>query len=560
MCGIFAILGKIYKIHKSDVMECSALLRHRGPDSHSLVMKNNDTYSAFAHERLSIVDVSDNANQPFIFDDKVLIINGEIYNHQEIREEYKDFKFQSDSDCESVMALWELSPEVLINKLDGVFAFVLADKDSFIIARDAIGVMPLYYGKGVNGELYVASEIKAIVNICKHIDEFPAGHYLTNNMFVPKRWYKPIWLENYLTNIFEFNEVVYEKIAETLEKAVIKRLMTDVPYGVLLSGGLDSSLIAALVNKHIYKRVEDGEKSEAWYPRLHTFSIGLKDSPDICNARIVAKFLNTVHHEFVITEQDAINTIKSAVYHLETFDVASIRSGIPMMLLAKKIRAMGFKVVLNGDGADEIFGSYRYNIHAPNPMELHKEACRKVLGLSKYDCLRCNKSMMAHSVECRCPYLDKEFVELVMNIDPKYKMHDIRDFADTRVDKNIVEKYILRRAFCDKEMIPDEILWRTKVQFSSGCGENMNKALIRYAETIITDDQFSKRCTTFPHKTPYTKEAYLYRFMFEQFYPYNRLRKECVPYEKSMNCSTEIALKWNEKMTDTWDPCGTEFI
>ncbi len=561
MCGIFAVL-RAANIDRLKIIKASKLLRHRGPDWSSVL---NMGKWALAHERLSIVDVSDNGNQPFLRDDEALIVNGEIYNHKKIRtitkESFPDYIYHSDSDSECIFGARMLYKDdvAFVNSLDGVFAFVLQNTDGgFIIARDAIGVMPLYFGYTKTQELCVASELKALVDYeCENINEFPPGHYMTHE-HPPRRWYNPRWL----TATTFTPHVDFSTLSSLLEKAVTKRMMTDVPFGILLSGGVDSSLVAAIACKHARSRIEDNETTKAWYPQIHTFSVGLANAPDLVNARLVANHLGTIHHEFVIKVQDAIDAISDAVYHLETFDVASIRSGIPMMLLSKKIRAMGFKMVLNGDGADEIFGSYRYNLHAPSAIALHEESKRKVQSLSKYDCLRCNKSMMANSIECRCPYLDKDFVEYVMNIDPIHKMHYVNELGLEPFDSKIMEKYILRKAFYNSQtpFIPDEVLWRTKVQFSTGCGEKLNESLQEYANKNVSDEEFDRRTKVYPVKTPYTKEAYLYRKLFEGHFSFDSLHPDCIPYGKSMNCSTEEALKWKKEWADNWDPCATNVV
>lgn len=575
MCGITVVLNgrKSLPGLRARALTGSKHQRHRGPDWSGKEEFHFACYNfVLYHERLAIVDPT-GGSQPIKNSEKNLILsaNGEIYNHSELRKQTSKYKYTTGSDCEVIIPLLEEfleSPcelkkvEEGINQLDGIFGFVAVNKKNgkFVIARDAIGVIPLYWGIGEDSSIWVSSEMKAIAKTVKQISDFPPGCYLTNNMDFSKllygkdvrfpRWYQPKWL---MSPTPIGNKLDLNMLRELMEKAVVKRLMSDVPYGVLLSGGLDSSLVASIVSKHCAMRVESGETEPAWFPRLHTFSIGLKDSPDLKAAKLVADYLKTAHHEFVITVDNVIDTIDDAVWHLETYDVASIRSGIPMILLSRRIRSMGFKMVLNGDGSDEIFAGYYYNKWAPSPDDLHGECIRKVQGLSRYDCLRCNKSMMAWSVECRCPFLDKDLVQYVMELDPSVKMH----FADENGNTNGSEKYILRKAF-DKDYLPKEVLYRTKMQFSTGCGQNLNNSLKEYSEIKITDSEFSNRHILFPHNTPMTKEAFLYRKIFIRKFGSSSEPEKTITYEKSMNCSTKEAFHWIPKSELSDDPCSTK--
>lgn len=406
-----------------------------------------------------------------------------------------------------------------------------------------------FSGWGRDGSLWFASELKALCEDCDRFEEVPPGHYWSSKTNQFKRWYNPPWFDEHIPN----NPIDYTHLRNSLERSVVKRLMTDVPYGVLLSGGLDSSLVAAIVCRHAAMRVEDHERSKAWWPRVHTFSIGLKGSPDLIFAQQVAKFLDTVHHEFHFTVQDGIDALPSVIYHIETYDVTTVRASTPMFLLSRKIKAMGIKMVLSGEGSDEVFGGYLYFHKAPTPEKFHVETCHKVKNLSKYDCLRANKSTAAWGVEVREPFLDRDFLDVAMSIDPKEKM--------IRPKEGRMEKYILRKAFDDKKnpYLPDSILWRQKEQFSDGVGYSWIDSLKEYANKEVSDEQMQAASYRFPYNTPTTKEAYLYRSIFHSFFPSDAAAKT-VPGGPSIACSTPAALEWEAAWKDMADPSGRSVL
>ena len=538
MCGIIGL----FNIHNQQAMRTEALkmagkIRHRGPYSSAA----SDVYKRqLMHERLSIVDVEHGA-QP-LYDTKttrVLAVNGEIYNHKELEKKLSNsHDFQTNSDCEVLLYLYDEFGAEFLNEIDGIFAFSLYDPNTkdYFIARDHMGIIPLYIGWDENGVTYVASEMKSIESYCEKLQEFPPGNYYKNGEFT--QWYQPNWVNEIPTDA-----VSLPKLKKALEDSVHKQLMCDVPYGVLISGGLDSSVIAAIAAKYSKKRVESGDAEEAWWPRLHSFAIGLDGSPDLKAAKIVADAIGTVHHECKYTIQEGLDALRDVIYHLETYDVTTIRAATPMYLMARKIKSMGIKMVLSGEGADEVFGGYLYFHMAPNKEELHHETVRKLQKLSKYDCLRANKSMAAWGIEARVPFLGKEFLEYAMNIDP----------ADKMCSDGKAEKYVLRKAF--EGIIPDEVLWRQKEQFSDGVGYNWIDSLKANADEKVSDDNLANAKRKFPIQPPTTKEGYYYREIFDEMYPSNEaaLTVEAGP---SIACSSPVAFRWSKEFEKMDDPSG----
>eukprot|EP00741_Cyanophora_paradoxa_P021743 tig00000241_g20986.t1 len=555
MCGILCLIGSAEPIEngkRQHVLELSKRIRHRGPDWSGMhVQKINEKhYNCLSHERLSIVDVLHGA-QPLLNEDEsiALCVNGEIYNHQIIRKELAaKHSFRTNSDCEVILHLYEEFGAGVCERLDGIFAFVISDKKTgdVLAARDPFGVCPLYIGYRKNGEIWFCSEAKGLTDDVEKFETFPPGHYWSSKDKKFVRWFNPPWV---LSDARPTKKVDLAMLRSLFDEAVRKRLMTDVPYGVLLSGGLDSSLVAAVAIRHAAKRVEDNEQSAAWYPRLHTFSIGLENSPDLKFAREAAKFLNTVHHEFHFTVQEGLDAIKDVIYHLETFDVTTIRASTPMYLLSRRIKSMGVKMVLSGEGSDEIFGGYLYFHKAPNAEEFHKETCTKIKLLHLYDNLRANKSTMAWGLEARVPFLDKAFVNYCMSIDPEDKM--------IKKAEGRMEKYILRKAFDTPEdpYLPHSILWRQKEQFSDGVGYNWIDTLKAMTENIVTDEMWANREKRFPVKPPTTKEAYYYRTIFEEHFPHPSA-VESVPWGPSVACSTPAAIAWDKAFQNNADPSG----
>lgn len=516
------------------------LLRHRGPDWSGIYADEN---AVLAHERLSIVDVEHGA-QPLTnrSDDLVLAVNGEIYNHKALRTEFADYPFKTSSDCEPIIPLYKRNGPDFLNKLSGIFAFVLYDKraNDFLIARDPIGVIPLYTGRDEHGNLYVASEMKALIKYCRQIEDFPPGHYLTRNLSRPKQYYCPTWRD---FETVQKNPLNIEVLRAGLHSAVHQQLMSDVPYGVLISGGLDSSILSAITQGFAPKRIEESDKVAAWWPRLHSFCIGLQGSPDLAKARTVAAAIGTVHHEFLFTIQEGLDALRDVIYHIETYDVTSIRASTPMFLMMRRIKAMGIKMVLSGEGADEVFGGYLYFHKAPNAREFHEETVRKLDLLHKYDCLRANKSTAAWGVEVRVPFLDREFLDIAMSFDPKEKM----------VGPGRMEKFPLRKAFVG--FLPDEILWRQKEQFSDGVGYGWINSLKAMSEKQITDAQMKNAGFRFAFNTPTTKEAYFYREIFDSLFP-GEAAAACVPGGPSIACSTPTAIAWDKSFSNNADPSG----
>jgi len=533
MCGILAILGcqEAPDVLRKKALALSKRIRHRGPDWNGIYV---DHKRVICHERLSIVDPQSGA-QPLFNPSKtvVLTVNGEIYNHKALRKSLeKDYGFSTASDCEVIIPLYEQLGAAMLNKLSGDFCFVVVDiaKDTYLAARDPVGVNSLYIGYHEDGSVWFASEFKALKDDCKSWEIFPPGHYYTPETGM-KRYYEPTW---YNPDYQPQQPADLARLREALEQAVVKRLMSDVPYGVLISGGLDSSLVAAIAQRHAAMRVEDEEKTKAWWPQIHSFSIGLPGSPDVKAARQVAEFLGTIHHELRFTVQEGLDALPDVIYHLETYDVTSIRASMPMYFLARKIKAMGVKMVLSGEGADEVFGGYLYFHAAPSAAEFHKETVRRVKNLHYFDLLRANKSTLAWGLEVRVPFLDREFLDVAMDINPEAKM-----YAEGKM-----EKYVLRKAFDTPERpyLPSEILWRQKEQFSDGVGYGWIDGLKQYAEEQVSDADFATAAEKFPHNTPETKEAFLFRKMFESMYP------------------QESAAKAVEKWIPTWgkskDPSG----
>jgi asparagine synthase (glutamine-hydrolysing) len=543
MCAILGIL----ELHgdtaplRTRALRLSRLQRHRGPDWSGIYVSPR---AILAHERLSIVDVQHGA-QPLLNEagTHALAVNGEIYNHVELRARLASpYAFQTDSDCEIILALYRERGADFLNELNGIFAFVLydAERDRYLIGRDHMGIVPLYTGRDEDGNLHVASEMKALVPVCRTIEEFPPGHVLDSEHGEPQRYYRPGWRE-YASVAGAAAEPAVLRAA--LEDAVRRQLMCDVPYGVLLSGGLDSSIIAASAKRFAARRIEDEGRSEAWWPQLHSFAIGLDGSPDLRAAAVVAGHLGTIHHGFTFTVQEGLDALSDVIHHLETYDVTTVRASTPMYLMARRIRAMGIKMVLSGEGADEIFGGYLYFHRAPDAAAFHEETVRKLDRLHLYDCLRANKSMAAWGVEARVPFLDRDFMDVAMAIDPAAKLAGPRR----------MEKHILREAFADA--LPASVTWRQKEQFSDGVGYGWIDALRAHANSRISDRDMQTARFRFPHNTPATREAYLYRSLFADHFALECCA-HCVPGGPSVACSTPEALAWDATLSDVTDPSG----
>ncbi|PST65322.1 asparagine synthase B [Shewanella algae] len=543
MCSIFAILDiqSDAASLRSTALEMSKLMRHRGPDWSGI---HTTPRAILAHERLAIVDIEHGA-QPLLSEDGqlVLAVNGEIYNHKELKAELGDkYSYQTNSDCEVILALYQEYGCDFLDKLNGIFAFVLYDKakDCYLVGRDHMGIIPLYTGRDTSGNLYVASEMKALVPVCKTVEVFSPGHYLYSADDAPVQYYRRDWRDY---EAVAQNSASSEELREALEAAVKRQLMSDVPYGVLLSGGLDSSVISAITQTFAKRRIEDNDASDAWWPQLHSFAVGLKGAPDLAAAQKVADAIGTIHHELHFTFQEGLDAIKEVIYHLETYDVTTIRAATPMYLMARKIKAMGIKMVLSGEGADELFGGYLYFHKAPNARAFHEELVRKLDKLHLYDCLRANKAMAAWGLEARVPFLDKEFMDVAMRLNPEAKMS-----RDGRI-----EKHILREAFEHK--LPAEVAWRQKEQFSDGVGYSWIDGLKEHAATQVEDKELANARFRFPHNTPETKEAYFYRCFFEEHFPLESAALT-VPGGKSVACSTPEALAWDESLSGIIDPSG----
>ncbi len=554
MCGIVGIFNIA---EQSDALRQKALrmskkIRHRGPDWSGIYCGGS---AILAHERLSIVD-PESGRQPLFSPDgkQVLAVNGEIYNHKDIRRRYKDrYAFQTGSDCEVILALYRqwrdsvgdgssVSPVSFLESLSGIFAFALYDeaRDEFIIARDPIGVIPLYIGYDGDGKVYVASELKALEGQCERYEPFLPGCYYWSRTPGVRRYYVRDWM-NY-GNVKD-NDASADNIQKALEDAVRRQLMSDVPYGVLLSGGLDSSVISAIAQKYAPHRIEDDSRSPAYWPRLHSFAVGLKGAPDLEKARMVAEHIGTVHHEINYTIQEGLDAIRDVIYYTETYDVTTVRASTPMYLLARVIKSMGIKMVLSGEGADEIFGGYLYFHKAPTAEEFHNETVRKLGKLHLYDCLRANKSLSAWGVEGRVPFLDKEFLDVAMRLNPAAKMCPGRE----------IEKRIVREAFAS--MLPEAVAWRQKEQFSDGVGYSWIDTLKEMTAAQVTDEQMAHAAERFPVNTPLCKEEYYYRSIFAEHFPSESAARS-VPQEASVACSTAIAREWDEAFKQLNDPSG----
>ncbi|GGG55232.1 asparagine synthase B [Epilithonimonas arachidiradicis] len=543
MCGIVCVFDTKQKneVIRPQILEMSKKIRHRGPDWSGIYQHDN---VIFSHERLAIVDPTSGKQPLFTKDKKVaLAVNGEIYNHQELRSEFPDYEFLTQSDCEVILALYRRDGKNFLEKLNGIFAFALYDEenDAYLIGRDHMGIVPLYMGWDKDGSFYVASELKSLEGVCNKIEEFLPGHFLySKDGQELQQWYKRDWTD--FENVKD-NATDIAAIRKGLEEAVHRQLMSDVPYGVLLSGGLDSSIIAAVTAKFARQRIESGDTQEAWYPRLHSFAVGLEGSPDLAAARKAADHIGSVHHEIKYTVQEGLDAIKDVIYHLETYDVTTIRASTPMYLLARVIKSMGIKMVLSGEGSDELFGGYLYFHKAPSAQAFHEETVRKLGKLHLYDCLRANKSLMAWGIEGRVPFLDKEFMDVAMTINPKDKM----------VTPERMEKWVLRKAF--EDILPESIAWRQKEQFSDGVGYSWIDTLKQVAEDEVTDEMMSNAKFRFPINTPMSKEEYRYRTIFESHFP-SDFAASCVPSVPSVACSTPVALEWDEAFKKMNDPSG----
>ncbi|XLS30145.1 asparagine synthase B [Flavobacteriaceae bacterium M23B6Z8] len=543
MCGIVCAfdLKESSEQLRPKLLQMSKAIRHRGPDWNGIFA---DANAILAHERLAIVDPA-SGKQPLLSKDQNLVLaaNGEIYNHKKLKESLTiDFEFQTASDCEVVLALYREKGVHFIDDLNGIFAFALydAEKEEYLIARDHMGIIPLYMGWDQHGTFYVGSELKALEDVCTKIELFPPGHYLLGSEGEVKRWYERDWMEY---EAVKENETSIEELKDALEAAVHRQLMSDVPYGVLLSGGLDSSITSAIAKKYAEKRIESGDTTEAWWPRLHSFSIGLEGSPDLAAAQKVADHIGTVHHEIKFTIQEGLDALRDVIYHLETYDVTTIRASTPMYLMARVIKSMGVKMVLSGEGADEIFGGYLYFHKAPNAREFHEENVRKLSKLHMYDCLRANKSLAAWGIEGRVPFLDKEFMDVAMRINPKDKM----------INGERMEKWVIRKAF--ESYLPESVAWRQKEQFSDGVGYSWIDTLKLMVDNEVTDEQLENARFRFPIQTPTSKEEYYYRSIFAEHFPSDAAALS-VPQEASVACSTKIALEWDEAFKNMNDPSG----
>ena len=543
MCGIVGVfdLKTDAQTLRPQVLEQSKKVRHRGPDWSGIYCGQK---AIIAHERLSIVD-PESGGQPLYSRDKKLIlgVNGEIYNHRAIREQTKDrYEYQTGSDCEVILALYQEKGVDFLDDLNGIFAFALYDeeKDIYMIGRDHIGIIPLYMGWDKFGNFYVGSELKTLEGVCSKIEEFPPGSYLYSKDGEIKRWWTRDWMD--YENVKD-NEASIPELKKAMEDAVHRQLMSDVPYGVLLSGGLDSSVTSALAKKFSGKRIEEGDQKDAWWPQLHSFVIGLEGSPDLAAARKVADHIGTIHHEIHYTIQEGLDAIRDVIYHIETYDVTTIRASTPMYMLARVIKSMGIKMVLTGEGADEIFGGYLYFHKAPNPEEFHKETLRKLSKLNLYDCLRANKSLAAWGVEGRVPFLDKEFIDVAMRMNPKEKM----------AGNGRMEKWVVRKAF--EDMLPESVAWRQKEQFSDGVGYGWIDTLKQIAKDKVSDEMMANAGFRFPINTPRSKEEYLYRTIFEEHFP-SDAAASCVPSVPSIACSTAEALAWDASFQNNADPSG----
>ena len=543
MCGIVGIFNVKEQTHewREKALRMSQKIRHRGPDWSGIYCGGS---AILAHERLSIVDPESGGQPLFAPDNKqVLAVNGEIYNHQEIRRRYAGkYEFQTGSDCEVILALYREKGMNFLEDLNGIFAFALYDEASneFLIARDPIGVIPLYIGYDADGTVYVASELKALEGQCERYEPFLPGHYYWSREPGMKRYYQRDWMQY---SAVKDNPASVQAIHDALEAAVKRQLMSDVPYGVLLSGGLDSSVISAIAEKYSEMRIEDNSQSKAYWPRLHSFAVGLKGAPDLAKAKMVADHIGTVHHEINYTIQEGLDAIRDVIYFIETYDVTTVRASTPMYLLARVIKSMGIKMVLSGEGADEIFGGYLYFHKAPTAKDFHEETVRKLSKLHLYDCLRANKSLSAWGVEGRVPFLDKEFLDVAMRTNPEAKM----------CPGTTMEKRIVREAFAP--MLPEAVAWRQKEQFSDGVGYSWIDTLKAITAAAVSDEQMAHAAERFPINPPKNKEEYYYRSIFAEHFPSDSAARS-VPSEASVACSTAIALEWDEAFKNLNDPSG----
>ena len=543
MCGfvgVFDIKGEAASL-RPQVLAMAKKLRHRGPDWSGVFMSDR---AILAHERLAIVDPQSGQQPLYSKDgDLVLAVNGEIYNHQRIRKETgASYPFLTQSDCESILALYRSKGADFLEDLNGMFAFALYDKreDAYLIARDHIGIIPLYMGWDELGNFYVASELKALEGVCKKLEEFPPGHYLSSKKGTLEPWYRREWSEY---EAVKGNPADGAVLRKALEDAVKRQLMSDVPYGVLLSGGLDSSVVSAIAKKFAARRIESHDLQEAWWPQLHSFAVGLVGSPDLVAAKNVAEHLGTVHHQIHFTIQEGLDALSDVIYHLETYDVTTVRASTPMYLMARVIKSMGVKMVLSGEGADEIFGGYLYFHKAPNARAFHEETIRKLSKLHLYDCLRANKSLAAWGVEGRVPFLDKEFLDVAMRLNPAEKM----------AKSGRMEKWILRKSF--EDYLPASVAWRQKEQFSDGVGYGWIDALKRMTSQAVSDEKLANARYRFPINPPRSKEEYFYRSLFHEHYP-SDAAAACVPSVPSVACSTPEALAWDAAFQNANDPSG----
>lgn len=543
MCGIVGIfqIKEQTKELRKKALKMSQKIRHRGPDWSGIYVGKT---AILAHERLSIVDPQ-SGGQPLYSPDKkqALAVNGEIYNHRDIRERYAGkYEFQTGSDCEVILALYRDKGIDFLEDLNGIFAFALYDeeKDDYLIARDPIGVIPLYIGRDNEGRVYVASELKALEGFCDEYEPFLPGHYYWSRESKMTRWYKRDWTSY---DAVKDNPASVQDVHDALEAAVQRQLMSDVPYGVLLSGGLDSSVISAIAKKYSAMRVETDNTAAAWWPQLHSFAVGLKGAPDLAKAKEVADHIGTIHHEINYTVQEGLDAIRDVIYYIETYDVTTVRASTPMYLLSRVIKSMGIKMVLSGEGADEVFGGYLYFHKAPTPRDFHEETVRKLSKLHLYDCLRANKSLSAWGVEGRVPFLDKEFLDVAMRLNPAAKM----------CPGNTIEKKIVREAFAD--MLPESVAWRQKEQFSDGVGYSWIDSLKEMTSQAVTDEQMDHAAERFPINPPMNKEEYFYRSIFEEHFP-SRSAALSVPSVPSVACSTAEALAWDASFKNQNDPSG----
>jgi len=543
MCGIVCAfdLKQDSETLRPQILEMSKRVRHRGPDWSGIYNSNN---AILGHERLAIVDPT-SGKQPLYSEDGsiVLAANGEIYNHLELRKQFKGkYQFKTESDCEVILALYQEKGADFVDDLNGIFAFAIYDSpnDSYFIARDHMGIIPLYMGWDKHGTFYVASELKALEGVCAKIELFPPGHYWNSGDKAPTQWYKRDWVD---FEKVKSNSTSIEDLHDALSDAVHRQLMSDVPYGVLLSGGLDSSITSALAKKFSSKRVESEDTQDAWWPQLHSFSVGLEGSPDLAAAKKVSKHIGSIHHEVVFTIQEGLDAIRDVIYHLETYDITTVRASTPMFLMARSIKSHGIKMVLSGEGADELFGGYLYFHKAPSAEEFHKETVRKLDKLHQYDCLRANKSLAAWGIEGRVPFLDKEFIDVAMRINPQDKM----------INKERMEKWVVRKAF--EDYLPKSVAWRQKEQFSDGVGYSWIDTLKEVVEAAVTDEKMDNAHFRFPLQTPQNKEEFYYRIIFEEHFPSDAAALS-VPSVPSVACSTPIALEWDEAFKNQNDPSG----